>query len=77
MRIDDQHFKHILYIQYPVKFKKAYTEVQALINSRNKVNLMIPAYTVVFGLCVCFTNIETQKIDRSTFLTYNLVLANF
>ena len=44
-------------IQYPVQFK-SYTTVWALLDSSSKVNEMTPAYTVVLGLHIYFTNVK-------------------
>ena len=38
---------------------------------------MTPVYTAVLGLHVCPTDIGAQKIDRSMFSTYSIVLVNF
>ena len=45
----------VLCIYYPIWFKK--DEVQALINSNNKVNTMTPAYTSKLSLRVCQTDV--------------------
>lgn len=58
MKVENQQLKCVLYIQYPIKFKKSNIEVQALMDSGSEINAMTPAYTVVFGLFVYFTDIE-------------------
>lgn len=64
-------------IQYPVRFKKNEFNIQILINSSSKVNIMAPAYTVSLGLKIWPSNIRAQKIDCSTLQTFGMVLANF
>lgn len=56
--VEDQQLEYIPSIQYPVKFKKSYTKLQALINSSNKINTMTPTYMAVLGLRVCHTDIR-------------------
>lgn len=38
---------------------------------------MTLAYAAVLGLHICFIDVKAQKIDKSIFLTHNMVLANF
>ena len=77
IRVEDQQLECISSIQYLMKFKKDYTEVQALVNSSTKINAMTLAYTAKLELHVYPTDNGTQKIDRSILLTYGIVLANF
>ena len=44
--------EHVLYIYYPIQFKKDMAEIQALIDSRSEVNAMAPAYMKKLGLRV-------------------------
>lgn len=64
-------------IQYSIKFKKDDIKIQALIDSNNEVNAIIPTYAAIPELHVCLTNIRASKIDRSILSIYNIVLANF
>ena len=67
----------MLYIYYPLYFRK-YTEgVRALIDLRSEVNAMSPAYISKLGLKVYHTNIGAQKIDGSTLEIFGMVLASF
>lgn len=77
MEIKNQQLECVLYINYLVKFKKGHTEDQALINSDGEINTMTVAYAAVLEVCIYVTNIEASKIDRSTLLTYSMVLVNF
>lgn len=77
MEVENQELEYILSIWYLVKFKKDYIEIKTLIDSGSKINAMTLAYIAIFGLCVYFTNVRAQKIDRSTLLTYSIVLAIF
>ena len=69
--------KHVLYIHYPVQFKKNTAEVWALIDSRSEVNTMAPAYTKKLGLRVQKTDVGTQKTGGSTLETYGMAIAGF
>lgn len=46
-------------------------------DSNSKVNEIIQVYIAIFRLYIGFTNVEAQKIDRSIFLTYDIVLKSF
>ena len=52
-------------------------EVLALINSKSEVNKMVPTYIKKLGSRMQITNIEAQKIVRSTLETYGMVIAGF
>lgn len=77
MEVEDQQLEYVLSIQYPVKFKKSYIKVQALLNSNSKVNIITPAYTAKLRVVVHFIEVEPQKIDRSMLPTSGIVLTNF
>ena len=62
-------------IYCPIWFKK--NEVQALINSSNKVNAIMLMYALKLGLKVRITNIRAQNIDGSTLKTFEMVCASF
>ena len=49
--------KYGFYIYYPVQFKKDTVEVQGLIDSGSKINVMVPAYAKKLGLRVRKTDI--------------------
>lgn len=59
--------KHVPYIHHPMQFKKGQAEVQALLDSGNKVNAMILVYATSLGLKVRPTKIEAQKVNGSIF----------
>lgn len=50
--------KRMLYIYYLICFKKDQGKVQALLNSGNEVNAMIPAYATKLGFKVQSTDIR-------------------
>lgn len=50
--VEDQQLEHFLYIQYLVKFKKGYIEVQILIDSSSEINAMTSVYMAVLGLYI-------------------------
>lgn len=68
---------YVLYIHYPVQFRKDDNETQALLNSRSEVNAINPAYAKKLGLWVQKTNVGTQKIDGSSLDTFGIVRASF
>lgn len=51
--------------------------ILTLINFSNEVNTMTSIYIVKLGFKIWKTNINTQKIDSSTFQTFKIVLASF
>lgn len=77
MGFEDQQLECILSIQYPLKLEKHYTKVQVLLDSNSEINAITPTYTAKLGLRIYSTDIRAQKIDRSTFSTYGIVLVNF
>lgn len=66
---------YVFCIYYPIQFKK--NEVQALIDSGSKVNIMTSIYVSKLGFKVCYTNVKAQKIDSSIFKTFEIVLTIF
>ena len=72
---EDVVLDQISCICYLIWFKK--NEVQALIDFGNKVNAMTPEYTLKLTLKVCRTDVRAQKINGSTFETFEMVLASF
>ena len=67
--------KRILYIYYPIQFKKM--EVQALINLGSKFNTMTLVYASKLGFRAQHTNVEVWNIDGSTLETFGMVLTSF
>ena len=74
---DDVVLERVLYIYYLLHFWKNTVEAKTLINSSNKVNIMIPAYASKLDLRGCHTNIGVQKINRSTLEIFEMVLTSF
>lgn len=72
-----EDLEYFFCIYYPVQFKKNTAEVQALIKSRNEVNVMVPAYAKELSLRMRKTNVRAQKIDASTLETYGIVITGF
>lgn len=77
IKVKNQQLERILFIQYPIKFMRGYTEVQALLDSKSKVNSITPIYIAKLELYVCLNNVGAQKTNRPIFLTYDIVLINF
>ena len=69
--------KRVSCIDYLIQFKKDIAEVQALIDLGSEVNTMAPAYAKKPGLQMQKTDVNAQKIDRSTLETYDMVIAGF
>lgn len=75
---NDVILNRVLCIYYPLRFcKDKKNEMQALINSVNKINAMTPAYASSLGLRISQINIEAQKIDNSILKTFGIVIASF
>lgn len=75
---EDMVLEKIVYIYYPLRYcKDKENEMQTLINSGNKVNIMMLVYASKLDLRVRRTNVGAQKIDGSTFKTFEMVLASF
>lgn len=73
----DLSLKYLLYIYYPLYFKKDKGNIKALINSNNKVNIIVLTYMAKLGLKIWLTNVSNKKINSSTFKIFGIVLANF
>ena len=61
-------------IQYPVTFKD---QLEALLDSKSKVNTMNSAFAFQLGLRIWKTNIGAKKIDSTTLETYGIVASTF
>ena len=64
-------------IYYLLYFQKNTAGVRALVDLDCEVNVITLAYSAKLNLKVQKTNIGAQKIDDSTFNTFEIVLANF
>ena len=49
----------------------------ALLDLGSEVNAMTPAFTSKLDLKICSTDVGAQKIDGSTFQTFEIILASF
>ena len=65
----------VLCIYYLIHFKK--NEIQALIDSGNKINIIILIYILNFNLKIRPINVRLQKIDSSTFKIFKIIIAYF
>lgn len=76
---DKTALQRLPYIWYPVQFERISQtdKVRSLINSRNEINTMIPAYTAKQGFSIQKTSIRAQKIDGLALEIYNMVSASF
>ena len=64
-------------IHYSVWFQGNQEQIRALLDSGSEINAMSPAYAKKLGLKTRKTNIGAQKIDVSTFETFEMVIADF
>lgn len=69
--------KHILYIHYPVWFKKNQAKIMALLDSADEINAIVLAYAAKLSLKVWLINVGAQKIDGSILETFGMILASF
>lgn len=69
--------EYVSYIYYSIQFKKNTDEIQALINSESKINVMTPAYGNKLSFQMQKTNVRAQKIDGSILKTYKMVIVGF
>lgn len=69
--------KHVPCIYYLIQFKKDIDKIQALIDSKSKINTMTPIYTKKLAFQMQKTNVRAQKIDESTLKIYKMVIAGF
>lgn len=51
--------------------------MRALISSDSKINIIHPIYTTKLGFCFKKIVISIQKIDKSYFNIFEIVIANF
>ena len=77
IKIKDQQLKYVSSIQYPIKFKKGHTKIQALLDSGSEVDAITSVYATKLRLRIYSTNVRAQKIDGFTLSTYSIVLTNF
>lgn len=68
--------KHTLCIHYLPCFKKDQTKVQALSDIGSEINTIAPVYIASLGLIIKIMNVKAQKIDGSTFSTFDMALAS-
>ena len=71
--------ERVLYIHYPVRFKKDAdkTPVQALINSKSEVNAIHLSFAKQLGLHIRPTDVGAQKINGTMLDTHEMVVAVF
>ena len=68
----------VTYICYPVQFcKDKNKDILALLDFGSEVNTITLAYVAHLGLKVRVTNVGAQKINGSSLITYDMVIAAF
>ena len=70
----EQKLERVLCIWYFVTFKD---QIEALLDSKSKVNAMSQAFAYQLGLKIWKTNVKTQKIDGITLETYRIIVFTF
>lgn len=73
----DQLLKCILYIYYMVCLKKNQAKIQILIDFKNNIHIINPAYTLKINLKIWSTNIKAYKIDNFTFEVFKIAPTSF
>lgn len=63
------------YIWYPILFQK--NEVQALINSNSKINVITLVYAEKLGFIIWKISVRAQKIDSLLLKIYGIASAKF
>lgn len=64
------------YIRYLVQIQKS-LKIQVLINFSSEINVMTPTYVIKLDLSIWKTNVKVQKIEKSTIVTYTMVITWF
>ena len=72
--VSAKELERVTCIQYPIALPGP---VSALLDSGSKINAMHPAFAERLGLVMQTTNVSAQKIDGTTFETYEMVVAAF
>ena len=82
--VSSKELERVTYIQYPIAFQDNETQdgsalnyVLAFFDSGSEVNTMYLIFTKRLGLVVQSINVAAQKIDSTTFETYEMVVAAF
>lgn len=76
-RKKDVVLNHIPYIHYPLCLRKDKKKMLGLINLRNEVNVITPAYASKLGLKVRPTNVRVQNVDGFTLKNFSMILVSF
>ena len=73
---NEEALERVLCIHYPVQFKNTdKAPVQALIDSKSKINAIHPFFVKQLGLPIRPIDVGAQKIDGTTLDTYGIVVA--
>ena len=73
----EEALERVLYIYYPVQFKKDKTQMQALIDLESEVNAIHPFFAKQLDLLIRPTDVRGQKFDGSMLDTHKMVVAAF
>lgn len=71
----ESEVQRVLCIYYFVQLNEF--SVEAYIDSDNEVNTVQPSFLITQGICICKTNVNTQKVDGSGLEIYEIVIVLF
>ena len=74
--VNSEALQHVSCMWYLVQFQENQL-IETLIDSRSEVNAMNPTYAAKLGLVTRKTDVDAQKIDGLTLITYEMVLVGF
>ncbi len=72
----EEELERVPCLWYPVTFKDQ-DQIEALLDSGSKVNIMSQAFAQQLGLKIRKTNVGAQKINGTTLETYEMVVSTF
>lgn len=64
-------------IHYLIRFKKDIKNTKALLDSGNEINLITSMHSSKYNFCIHYTDIDVQKIDRSSLARIKMIIASF
>lgn len=73
---EDETLVKILFIYYPIWFKKDKNNIKVLLDSNSELNTITLAYTSKLDLYIRCTNMGMQNINGSTLTTFEIVKAS-
>lgn len=74
---EDKALVKVLYIYYPIRFKKDITNIKVFLDLDSKINAMTLVNISKLGFRICRTDIVVQKIGKSTFAIFGIIIPSF